>query len=113
MLADVTGVSLKNFSTARWTFAKWFFACEIDFGDRLSGLSFLFYFWLALFEFEAYVFFVGQHEECFERSAFARNETVKQSRPAGFEQLLHLLILNWALQNHFTGPEVARFVWAD
>src|SRR5207249_11224953 len=80
---------------------------------RLFGLPFSFRLRLALFEFEAHVFLVGQHEKRFEWPAFARNETLDQIRFAGAKQFLHLFAFHRLLQNDFSGPEVARFVWAD
>src|SRR5439155_27011190 len=85
----------------------------IDLGDRLFGLSFLFCLWLALLEFEADIFFVGQYEKSFKWPTLARNEALDQIRCAGAEQFLHLFAFHRLLQNDFYGPEVAGFVWAD
>src|SRR5919106_5636586 len=108
MLANVTRFSLKNFSAGYWTFAERFLACEINFRDRLFRFSFLFRFWLALLEFKADIFLVGQYEKSFEWPALARNEPFKQIRFAAREQFVHLFSLDWSLQNDFAGSEVAR-----
>src|SRR5919109_2520145 len=98
MLANVSGLSLKDFSAGYWAFAKRFSACEIDFCDRLFGFAFLFRFWLALLEFKADIFFVVQHEKCFERPALAGNESFKQIRFTCREQFLHLFAFDRPLQ---------------
>src|SRR5207249_9531416 len=100
MLANVSSVSLKNFSTGHWTFANKFFPSEINFRRRLFGFSFLFRFWVALLEFEADIFLVGQHEKRFKWSAFAGNKPFKQIRFAYREQFLHLFALDRPLQDH-------------
>src|SRR6266567_1531069 len=110
MLANVTAVSLKNFSTAHGTFAERFFACEINFCDRFLRFSVLFRFRVALLEFEADVFLIGQHEKRFERPALSRNEPFEQVGLAGREQFLHLFALDRPLQDHFARPEIARLV---
>src|SRR6266403_2130868 len=113
MLADVTRLSLKNFSAGYWTFAEGFLACEINFRDRLFRFSFLFRFRVALLEFKADIFLVVQHEKRFEWPALARNELFKQIRFAAREQFVHLFSLDWSLQNDFSRSEVARLVRAD
>src|SRR4030095_11587172 len=113
MLTNVAILSFKNLSAAFWTFAKRFFACEIDFGDWFLGLSFFFGLWLAPFKFEADIFLVGLHQECFERSAFARNEAREQIGLAGTEQFFHLLGIYRLLQNDFAGSKVARLIGAN
>src|SRR5262249_9215400 len=94
MLADVSGLSLKDFSTGYWAFAERFFACEIDFRVWFFGFSFFLRFWVALLEFESDTFLIIQNEKRFERPAFARNEPFQQIRFAGREQLLHLFLLD-------------------
>src|SRR5437899_2439196 len=101
MLANVTGISLENLSTAHWAVAERLFACEINFRDRLLGFSFFLRFRLALLEFEADVFLVVQNQERFERSALAGNKPLKQIRFAGREQFLHLLAFDGSLQDDF------------
>ena len=113
MLANVIRLSLKNFSAGYWTFAERLLACEINLRDRLFRFSFLFRFWLALFEFKADIFLVGQYEKRFEWPALARNEPFKQIRFAAREQFVHLFSLDWSLQNDFSRSEVAGFVWTD
>src|SRR4026209_327349 len=113
MLADVTRLSLKNFSAGYWTFAKGLFSCEINFRNRLFGLSFLFRSWLALLEFKADIFLVVQHKKRFEWPALARNKPFKQIRFAAREQFVHLFSLDWSLQDDLAGSEVARLVRAD
>jgi hypothetical protein len=88
-------------------------SCEINFCVRLFRFSFLFRFRVALLEFKADIFLVGQYEKRFERPALARNEPFKQIRFAAREQFVHLFSLDWSLQNDFTGSEVARLVRAD
>ena len=112
-LANVTGLSFKNFSAGYWAFAERFLACEINFRDRLFGFSFFFRFRLALLEFKAYIFLIGHHEKRFERSALAGNEPFKQIRFAAREQFVHLFALDRSLQNDFAGSEVAGLVRAD
>src|SRR4030095_14543007 len=107
MLANVTRLSLNNFSARYWTFAERFLACEINLRDWLFRFSFLFRFWLALLGFEAHLFFFGQYEKRFEWPALARNEPFKQIRFAGSEQFVHLFSLDWSLQNDFAGSEIA------
>src|SRR4030095_7328335 len=106
MLANITRLSLKNFSAGYWAFANWLFSCEINFRCRLFGLSFFFPFRVALLEFKADIFLVVQHQKGFERPALAGNEPFKQIRFAGREQFVHLFSLDWSLQNDFAGPEV-------
>ena len=113
MFANVSGVPLKNSSIGYWAFAKRFFACEINFHDRLFGFSFLFRFWLALLEFEADVFLVVQHEKRFEWSALAGNKALEQICPTGGEQFLHLFRLDRPLQDDFARSEIAGLVRAD
>src|SRR6476620_11183799 len=112
MLADVTHLSLKNFSAGYWTFAERLFSCEINFYCRLFWFSFFFRFLVTLLEFKADIFLIVQHEKRFEWPALARNELFKQIRFAAGEQFVHLFSLDWSLQNDFAGSEVARLVRA-
>src|SRR3954469_5186591 len=113
MLANITRVSVKNASTAHGTVAEQFFAAEINFLDRLFGFSFCLWFRVTLLEFEADILFVRQHEKCFEGSALARNEALKQICFPGRQQFLHLFALDWPLQYHFARSEIARLIGAD
>src|SRR5215471_3468960 len=113
MLADVTRVGFKNFSTGYWAFADRLFSCEINFCGRLFGFSFLLRLRVALLEFKADIFLVGQYEKRFERPAFAGNEPFKQIGFAAREKFVHLFSLDWSLQNDFARSEVAGFVLAD
>jgi hypothetical protein len=113
MLANVSGLGLKDFTAGYWTFAERLFSCEINFRDRLFRFSFSFCFRLALLEFKADIFLVGQHEKCFERSALAGNKALEQIRFATREQLLHLFALDRPLQNDFARSEIAGLVRAD
>src|SRR5205823_9909299 len=94
MLADITCLSLENFSTGHWTFANRFFSCEIDFRNRLFGFSFLLRLRVAFLEFEADVFLIRQHEKRFERPTLSGNESFKQISFPGREQFLHLFALD-------------------
>src|SRR5437764_14765421 len=113
MFTNIAVFRFKNVATAFRAFAEGLLSCEINFRRSGLGLAFSFRLRLALFEFEADVFFVGHHEKRLERSALARNETFQQIGPACFEQLLHLLALHRSLQDAFPRSKVARFVWAD
>src|SRR5438477_8451400 len=93
MFANVSGVPLKNSSTGYWAFAERFFACEINFHDRLFGFSFVFRLWLALLEFEADVFLVVQPEKRFEWFVFPGNKALEQICPPRGEQFLYLFLL--------------------
>src|SRR5262245_32529865 len=113
MLADVTGLSLKNLSAGYWAFAEWLFSCEINFGGRFFRLSFLFRLRVTLLEFKPDSFLVGQYEKRLEWPPLAGNEPFKQIGFATGEQFVHLFSLNRSLQNDFAGSEVAGFVRAD
>ena len=63
MLANVSGLSLKDFSTRYWAFAERLLACEINFRGRLLRFSFPFRFRLTLLEFKADILLVVQHEK--------------------------------------------------
>src|SRR6476619_5855454 len=113
MLANVTRLSLKNFSAGYWTFTDRFFACEIHLRHRFFGFSFLFRFGVTFLEFEADIFLIVQHKKRFEWPALARNEAFKQIGFAAGEQFVHLLSLDCSLQNDFARSEVAGLVRAD
>src|SRR5215470_8271520 len=110
MLANVSGLSLKDLSTGYWAFAKRFLACEINFCCWLLRFSFLFRFRLTFLEFEADIFLIGQHEKRFEGPAFAGNKALEQVGLAGGEQFVHLLTLDWSLQDDFARSEIAGLV---
>src|SRR5690348_2822058 len=113
MLANVTRLSLKNFSAGYRAFAERFLACEINLRSRLSRLSFFFCFRVPLLELETHIFLLVQHEKRFERPALAGNETLKQIRFSGREQFVHLFPLDCPLQNDFARSEIAALIWAD
>src|SRR6185437_12438509 len=112
-LTDVAILGFENLSAALWTFSKRFFTGEIDFGDRFPGLSFFFCLWVALFEFEADVFLIGDDQECFEWSAFAGNEARKQIGPASAEQFFYLLGVYRLLEDDFACSKVACLIRAN
>src|ERR1700745_3959651 len=113
MLANVTGLSLKNFSAGYWTFAERLFPSKIDLCRRLFGFSFLFHFRVALFEFKTDVSLAGHHENLFECSALARDETLEQIGPAAGEQFLHLIAVHRSLEDDLARSKIARLIWAD
>src|SRR5438876_12350466 len=98
MFTNIAVFRFKNVATAFRAFAEGLLSCEINFRGSGLGLAFSFRLWLALFEFEADVFFVGHHQKRFERSALARNETLQQIGPTGREQFFHLLALHRSSQ---------------
>src|SRR3982751_2525739 len=113
MLANVTRLSLKNFSAGRRAFAERFLACEINLRSRLSRFSFLFRFWITFLELESHIFLIVQHEKRFERPTLAGNEALKQIRFSAREQFVHLFSLDWPLQNDFARSEIAALIRAD
>src|SRR5205809_4573159 len=113
MFTNIAVFRFKDVATAFRAFAEGLLSCEINFRRSGPGLAFSFRLRLALFEFKAYVFFVGHHEKRFERSALARDKTFQQIGSAGGEQLFHLLAVHRSLQDDFARSKVARFVWAD
>src|SRR5215472_12496859 len=108
MLADVTRVGFKNFSTGYWAFADRLFSCEINFCGRFFRFSFLLRLRVAFLEFKPDIFLVGQYEKRFEWSALAGDEPFEQIGSAARKQFVHLFSLDRSLQDDFARAEVAR-----